>query len=84
MPGTTAAAGAPAALRGLGVHDDVVIVTIGGGCPGVRSVAAGEIGATSMQYPPRMASLGIEAVVEFLTTGGRPENTPGLDSATRA
>lgn len=66
------------------MHDDVVIVTIGGGCPGVRSVAAGEIGATSMQYPPRMASLGIEAVVEFLTTGGRPENTPGLDSATRA
>ncbi len=74
-----AAAGASAALRGLGVQDDVLILTIDGGCEGVRNVAAGEIGATSMQYPLRMASLGIEAVVEFLTTGARPENTPGLD-----
>lgn len=74
-----AAAGAYDALRGLGVEDDVFVDTIDGGCEGVRSVAAGEIGATAMQYPVRMASLGIEAVVEFLATGGRPENTPGLD-----
>ena len=74
-----AAAGAYEALRGLGVEDDVLIVTIDGGCEGVRSVAAGEIGATAMQYPVRMASLGIEAVVEFSTTGATPENTPGLD-----
>lgn len=74
-----AAAGAYEALRGLGVQDDVLIVTIDGGCEGVRSVAAGEIGATAMQYPLRMASLGVEAVVEFLATGRRPENTPGLD-----
>ncbi len=74
-----AAAGAYEAIRELGADDDVLIVTIDGGCPGVQSVAAGEIGATAMQYPLSMASLGIEAVVEFLTTGGRPENTPGLD-----
>ena len=74
-----AAAGAYEAIRELGADDDVLIVTIDGGCPGVQSVAAGEIGATAMQYPLRMASLGIEAVVEFLTTGARPENTPGLD-----
>ncbi|MYC19746.1 MAG: sugar ABC transporter substrate-binding protein [Gemmatimonadales bacterium] len=74
-----AAAGAYDALRALGVEDDVLVVTIDGGCEGVASVAAGEIGATAMQYPVRMASLGIEAVVEFLTTGGRPANTPGLD-----
>ncbi len=74
-----AAAGAHAALRGSGVADEVLIVTIDGGCDGVRSVAAGEVGATAMQYPLRMASLGIEAVVEYERTGGRPENTPGLD-----
>ncbi len=82
MSGTSdavAAAGAYAVLQGLGAQDDVLIVTIDGGCPGVQSVAAGEIGATAMQYPLSMASLGIEAVVEFLTTGARPENTPSLD-----
>jgi len=73
-----AAAGAYEALRGLRVKDDVLIVTVDGGCEGVRSVGKGEICATAMQYPLRMASLGIEAVVKFLATGGRPENTPGL------
>ncbi len=42
-------------------------------------VAAGEFGATVMQYPLRMATLGVEAVVEFFTTGRKPANTPGLD-----
>ena len=74
-----AAAGAYATLQGLGVEDEVLIVTIDGGCEGVRSVSAGEVGATAMQYPVRMDSLAIEAVVEFLTTGARPQNTPGLD-----
>lgn len=32
-----------------------------------------------MQYPLRMATLGVEAVVEFATTGRTPQNTPGLD-----
>ena len=74
-----AAAGAYDALRELGVEDEVLIVTIDGGCEGVRSVAAGEIAATALQYPLRMASLGVDAVVEFLATGRRPKNTPGLD-----
>ena len=73
------AAGAYAALRALGVADNVLIVTIDGSCSGVSSVAAGEFGATVMQYPLRMATLGVEAVVEFFETGRRPTNTPGLD-----
>lgn len=74
-----AAAGAAAALKALGMENDVLIVSVDGGCPGVRNVATGTLGATSMQYPLRMASLGIEAVVEFARTGRKPENTPGLD-----
>jgi len=74
-----AAAGAYMALRSLGMADDVLIVTIDGSCSGVRSVAAGEFGATAMQYPLRMAILGVEAVVESLTTGRKLANTPGLD-----
>jgi len=74
-----AGAGAHAALRALGMKKEVLLVSIDGGCPGVRRVAAGALGATAMQYPLRMISLGIEAVVEFAKTGKKPENTPGLD-----
>ena len=74
-----AAAGAHAALRLLGREKDVMIVTVDGGCRGVRDVAAGVIGATAMQYPLRMASLGLEAVVAFVRTGRKPKNTAGLD-----
>ncbi len=74
-----AAAGAHAALRALGMEKEATIVTVDGGCRGVRDVAAGAIGATAMQYPVRMAALGLEAVVAFLRTGRKPENTPGLD-----
>ena len=74
-----AAAGAHAALKALGMEKDVTIVTVDGGCRGVRGVAAGAIGATAMQYPVRMASLGVEAAVAFVRTGMKPENTPGLE-----
>ena len=74
-----AAAGVHAALRALGRERGVLIVTVDGGCRGVRDVAAGAIGATAMQDPVRMASLGVEAVVTFVRTGKKPENTPGLD-----
>ena len=73
------AAGAYEALKEFGKGNDVLIVSIDGGCPGVRNVADSVIGATAMQYPLRMAALGVEAVVEFSKTGKRPENTPGLD-----
>ncbi len=74
-----AATGAYAALVELGLAEDVLIVTIDGGCDGVRSVAAGEFGATVMQYPLEMARVGVEAVAEHARTGDKPENAPGLD-----
>ena len=73
-----AAAGAHTALRALGMDRDVTIVTVDGGCPGVRSVAAGAIGATAMQYPGKMARLGVEAAVEFARNGRMPESVAGL------
>ena len=73
-----AAAGAHAALRAFGMDRDVTIVTIDGGCPGVRSVAAGAIGATAMQYPGKMARLGVEAAVEFARSSRMPESVAGL------
>ena len=74
-----AAAGAYEALKAFGKEDDVLIVSVDGGCPGVQNVADGVIGATSMQFPLLMASLGVEAVVKFMETGEKPEPSPGLD-----
>ncbi len=72
-----AAAGAHEALDALGLAADVLIVTIDGGCEGVRSVAAGAFGATAMQFPLDMARLGVDAVVDYVTAGTLPEPSPG-------
>jgi len=74
-----AAAGAYEALNAFGFADQALIVSIDGGCPGVKNVEEGIIGATSMQFPLLMASLGIEAIKTFAETGEKPENTEGLD-----
>ena len=73
------AAGAFEALRGFGRDEGVTIVSVDGGCPGVEDVAAGVIGATSQQYPLRMASLGVQAVANFVETGELPQPTEGKD-----
>jgi fructose transport system substrate-binding protein len=73
------AAGAWEALKALGKDDgSVLVVSVDGGCPGVKNVEAGVIGATSMQFPLLMAALGVEAVSEFAKSGKKPEPTPGL------
>lgn len=74
-----AAAGAYEALRAVGRENDVLIVSVDGGCPGVQNISEGVIGATSMQFPLLMASKGIEAIKAWADSGSRPENTPGLD-----
>jgi fructose transport system substrate-binding protein len=73
-----AAAGAYEALKAAGKTRGVLVVSIDGGCPGVRNVAAGAIGATAQQYPLLMASLGVEAIVKFVRTAQRPAPTPSL------
>jgi len=64
------AAGAWTALKNAGKSkSDVTIVSVDGGCAGVRNVRAGVIDATSQQYPLKMASLGVSAVVKYAKTG---------------
>lgn len=74
-----AAAGAYQALKNVGKEKDVLIVSVDGGCPGVKNVAEGIIGATSQQYPLLMASMGIEAIKKFADTGEKPKATDGKD-----
>lgn len=72
-----AAAGAYEALKSIGRENDVLIVSVDGGCPGVQNVADGVIGATSQQYPLLMASKGIEAIAAWAKDGTKPALTEG-------
>jgi fructose transport system substrate-binding protein len=72
-----AAVGAYQALKAVGKENDVLIVSVDGGCPGVASVKDGVIGATSQQYPLMMAALGVEAIKKWADSGEKPAPTPG-------
>ena len=74
-----AAAGAYEAIRAAGRENDIEIVSVDGGCPGVENVEAGIIGATSQQYPLKMASLGVDALAAFANDGTEPQATEGKD-----
>ncbi len=71
-----AAEGAAAALKAAG--KTALVVSVDGGCPGVKDVAAGVIGATSQQYPLLMASKGVDAIIAFAKDGTMPKATDGL------
>jgi len=64
-----AAAGAFNALQKAGKEKNVVIVSVDGGCDGIKDVAAGKIAATSQQYPLKMAAMGVEAGVDYAVNG---------------
>lgn len=74
-----AAAGAYEALKSVGKADQAIIVSVDGGCPGIRNVKDGVIGATSMQFPLLMASEGVKAIKTFADSGEKPKNSDGLD-----
>ncbi|WP_370196914.1 sugar ABC transporter substrate-binding protein [Aurantimonas sp.] len=74
-----AAAGAYEALKSFGMEENVLIVSVDGGCPGVKNVEEGVIGATSQQYPLDMAAKGIEAIAQYAKDGTVPQPTEGLD-----
>ena len=64
-----AAAGAYNALKKAGKEKGVIIVSVDGGCEGVKNVGDGVIAATSQQYPLKMASMGVEAGIEYAKSG---------------
>ncbi|MCM6777703.1 sugar ABC transporter substrate-binding protein [Nocardia sp. CDC159] len=63
------ALGAYTALKTAGKENGVLVVSVDGGCTGVRAVQEGKIAATSQQYPLKMASQGVAAVVDFAKNG---------------
>ncbi|WP_345751474.1 substrate-binding domain-containing protein [Microbacterium rhizophilus] len=74
-----AAYGAYEAFKAAGKTDGLIVVSIDGGCAGVDAVKDGTIGATSQQYPVKMAELGVQAIFDLVDSGKAPEVTSGLD-----
>jgi fructose transport system substrate-binding protein len=66
------ARGAYAALQARGLLNQVVMGSIDGGCQGVQDVKDGKYGATVMQFPAKMAALGVDAAVEYAKSGKKP------------
>ena len=48
-----------------------LLVSVDGGCVGVKGVQAGKIAATSQQYPLKMASEGVQAVVDSVRNNAK-------------
>jgi len=74
-----AAYGAYQALKSAGKEKGVTLVSVDGGCAGVGYVKDGIIGATSQQYPVKMAEQGVKAIVELAKSGTKPTASDGLD-----
>jgi fructose transport system substrate-binding protein len=71
--------GAAEALKDAGIKG-AIVVSVDGGCdPGLKLVEEGTIGATSQQYPVKMAELGVDAIKKISEGGQKPANSPGLD-----
>ena len=64
-----AAAGAFNALQKAGKDKTTMIVSVDGGCDGIKDVTGGKIAATSQQYPLKMAAMGVAAGVEYAKSG---------------
>ena len=69
-----AADGGYEALKAAGKDKGVLVVAVDGGCPGVKMVKDGIIGATAQQYPLLMAADGVEAIAKFIKTGEKPKS----------
>ena len=69
-----AAFGAAAALKAAGKgDDDVILVSVDGGCDAIKNgVRPGVIDATVQQYPENMARKGIETIAQAARGGEKP------------
>jgi len=69
-----AASGAAQALKSAGrSQDDVILVSVDGGCDAVKNeVRPGVIDATVQQYPENMARLGVDSLAAAARGGAKP------------
>jgi len=76
-PNEPAALGASQALKAAG--NDALVVSINGSCDGITGVKDGQFGADAQQYPSKMGSDGVKAIVEYAKNGTKPTPDAGAD-----
>lgn len=69
--------GAYNALKAAGKEKKVSIYAIDGSCSGLKNVTSGEFAADAVQYPGKMAALGVESVAKLARGGSKPSVTNG-------
>ena len=78
--------GAYAALKAAGRQKQAFVVTIDGSCQGIGLVKSGVFAADSVQYPGKMAQLGVSSIARIAAGGKPPANTAGksfIDTGTQ-
>jgi len=69
--------GAYNALKAAGKQNSVMILSIDGSCEGLTNVQSGEFAGDSVQYPGKMASLGVDSIAKLARGGEKPTVTGG-------
>ena len=73
-----AAEGAYNALKAQGKTSGVSIYAIDGSCAGLKFLSTGEFTADAVQYPGKMASLGVDSIAKLARGGAKPTTSAGL------
>jgi fructose transport system substrate-binding protein len=73
-----AAEGAYDAIRAAGKTGSIKVFAIDGSCAGLKLVSSGEFEADAVQYPGKMAVLGMQAIAKLARGGTKPTTSSGL------
>jgi fructose transport system substrate-binding protein len=72
-----AAEGAYNAVKAAGKQNQVQVYAIDGSCSGLKFVSSGEFTADAVQYPGKMAALGVDSIAKLARGGSKPNVTTG-------
>jgi fructose transport system substrate-binding protein len=71
-----AAEGAYAAIKAAGKQNQIMVYAIDGSCSGLKLVGS-EFTADAVQYPGKMAALGVSSIAKLARGGSKPSVTAG-------
>lgn len=72
-----AAEGAYQAIKAAGKVSQIKLFAIDGSCSGLKLVQSGEFAADAVQYPGKMAALGVDSIAKLARGGSKPSVTAG-------
>lgn len=72
-----AAEGAYQAIKAAGKLSQIKLFAIDGSCSGLKLVQSGEFAADAVQYPGKMAALGVDSIAKLARGGSKPSVTAG-------